>query len=115
MQVFYRNWGVADTILGHNQIFIEVNKNLKNYCYAYKETLRHEMEHSKSSGKLDLWLEVKQIFDLRLNWQLLKFHFKYPKAFYQYLPVSKTRNGYGVNLYNIITFGVLAIVVVVLW
>ena len=114
MQVYYRDWGVADTILGQNQAFIEVNSNLKKYHYAYTKTLKHEREHLLSKGKFDFLIEIKQLFDLKLAWQLLKFHLRYPKAFYQYLPFSKTIKGhYAVNpLYSLV---LLLVVGVALW
>jgi len=71
---------------------IEVNKHLRAYPKLYYPIIKHELEHTDSLGftlkdlrhDINANHEVNQI-------QLLKFMFKHPKSFSQFLPFYYTK------------------------
>ena len=95
MKVKEVNNGIANYFYDKNgKGFIEINKNLKKYPKLYKSILAHELEHSKSKKYMDVKLELKDMFNLESEIEMLKFYLKYPKAFLQLSPVMKSHNGF---------------------
>jgi len=100
MQVYFKENGLADFVSGNGVGWIEINRNLKKYPYAYSKTLEHEISHSKSNGVFDIWLEIKQFIDLKLIKQLFLFTITHPKSWNQFSPISKTIKGnYSLNFF----------------
>ncbi len=89
MKIIEVNHGIANRFTDGT---IEVNKHLRAYPKLYYPIIKHELEHTDSSGftlkdlrhDINANQEVNQI-------QLMKFMFKHPKSFTQFLPIYYTK------------------------
>ena len=112
MKIFEVNHGIANYFYDKNgKGFIEINRNLKKYPKLYKSVLSHELEHSKSKNKyMDIKIELKEMCNFKSEIEMLKFHFRHPKAFLQLLPVTKSHNGfYSKDNFMIMVYAILII------
>ena len=94
MKIIEVDNGIANYFYDNKNSWIEINKNLKYYPDLYNHVLLHELQHSKSKNKhIDFMIEFKDLFNLKHNFNLIKFHFKHPKSFTQFLPIVKSHKG----------------------
>lgn len=106
------DWGIANRFSD----CIEVNRHLKDYPKLYRPIIRHELEHSEEVFSMeDLKHDISSSHSLS-QIQLLKFMFKYPKAFSQLLPFyySKKRGlvvDINLSIIYIIFIGFISLVI----
>jgi len=96
MQIEYVPYGIANKY-AHK---IELNENLKQFPKLHDAILQHEFKHTDAKGfnRKDFMLDFGE--DKINNVELLKFMFKYPKSFFQFLPFYKRKDiiFYDINL-----------------
>lgn len=96
MQIEYVPWGLANR---YNHT-IELNENLKQYPKLHDAILTHEFSHTDEKGfsKKDFLIDIGE--NKINNLDVIKFMFKYPKSFMQFLPVYKKKDiiFYDINL-----------------
>jgi len=100
MKIRYVDYGVANNFGD----YIEINKELKKYPKLYNTILEHERSHTKKPFSLqDLKLDL---FNKTPTLTLLKFCFKNPSTWIQFLPIyyKKGKIIYDINLILIYLF-----------
>ena len=95
------NYGIAF----YSDRGIEVNKNLKKYPKLYNQVMEHEIKHSNSkSGLYDLWIDFKDMFQIKKRLMIIGFCIRHPKALIADSPFYLDHGEIKYNLFNIILF-----------
>jgi hypothetical protein len=104
MKIKYIDFGIGFLATNDKgESWIELNKHLKKYPKLHKEVLDHELGHA--TGKdMDFWHDVKDFFDFKKQWALMKFTFKHPSAL---MAVSPFLPG-GINWFMLIVWILVA-------
>ena len=95
-------YGIAHVLGSGKDAYIEVNKNLKKYPKLYKSVIAHELGHLKNNKKIDLLYEIKERFNLKRDYELMKFSFKHPSAFLEWSPIWITKKGIAWDSFHLI-------------
>lgn len=110
MKITWVNHGIASL---HSDGCVEVNKNLKKYPQLLKSILKHEMEHIQSDRLIDLWVDFKDLFNFRKQFELFMFSLRYPRALTEMLPVYPTaKKGLAVNYLLVVFYGLLLVLAI---
>lgn len=113
IEIIYVNNGIANCIGNYGNYFIEINKELKKYPELHKKILKHEIIHTKTKSKFDFMHELKDSFDLKTQWQLLKFQVKHPSSWSSFLPIIKTSKGaYSFDSFKILIYLTYLIIII---
>jgi len=95
MEITYVNHSIGNRF---NDL-IEINENLLKYPNLHDAVLSHELSHSDNAFSFkDLKIDLNKSVN---SWDMLKFMIKYPKSFYQLLPIYYSRKHgfvYDINL-----------------
>ena len=88
--------------------YIEINKNLKKYHKLLKPILKHELSHTDEAWSVkDFKLDFFSSSGVN-QWELMKFMFKYPRSFYQLLPILYSKKkGFIVDLNLLIMYFIM--------
>lgn len=71
--------------------YIEINRHLRNYPTLFVPIMRHELAHTDAVWSWeDFKLDFLDTTDTN-RWDLVRFMFKHPKSFTQFLPIYWTR------------------------
>ncbi len=83
MEIVYVDHSIANNF----GWYIEINKHLRKYPKLLDPILEHELAHTDKAWSVkDFKLDFFSKNNLD-HWQLFKFMLKYPKSFYQVLPI----------------------------
>ena len=94
----YIDYGIGFTVNDNNKRWIELNRNLNKFPSLKKEVLAHEMLHFNSKNKhVDFVTEFKDLTNFKHEWNLLKFSFKYPRAFLSASPFYYENRRWSIN------------------
>lgn len=86
MRIKYVNYGIGFFVEPRKgRPYIELNRALKMHPWLYKRVLEHEKRHA-TGQKIDFWLEVRDFFDLKKQWELVKFTIRNPSALHAISP-----------------------------
>lgn len=89
--------------------WIEINKALNKNPSLKKSVLEHEYGHN-TGKKMDIIYEIKDMLDLKKQWELTKFCIKNPSTFWAISPfVPGGINWFMLMLWSIIIFGLLVL------
>ena len=80
MKIEYVTWGLAATFKDR----IELNENLKQYPRLHNKILQHELKHLPGRYTIK---DLKHDYTEKLDLEILKFMFRHPKTFIQFLPL----------------------------
>lgn len=94
--------------------FIEINRKLKKDKPLYNYVLNHELSHTDKRFSLE---DVKADFkiNLRMSLKLIYFILKNPSVWYEFLPVYKRDNRLVYDINMILSYGLIAFLVLVLF
>ncbi|KKM63716.1 hypothetical protein LCGC14_1508710 [marine sediment metagenome] len=107
MKIEYVNHSIANNFGS----YIEINKHLRKYPELLNPILEHELSHTEKAWSVkDFKLDF--FSDNKINhWNLFKFMLKYPKSFYQVLPVLySVEKGISVDINLLIMYLTMLIV-----
>lgn len=92
---------------------VVLNKNLLRYDTYCMEVIEHELRHNSDNKlkKQDLMMDIFE-GDIIKN---LKFSFKHPRAFFQYIPIGKYDKKWFIDINLIILYVVLVLGIMVLF
>jgi len=89
-KIKYVNYGMGFTVQDGKKRWIELNKNLRKRKHKKlrKQILAHELLHFNSpNNHLDFWVDFKDMFNMRKNWEIFKFNIQNPKSVLGCLPI----------------------------
>ena len=111
MKIIWVDHGIASS---HQDGHIEMNENLKRYPVLMDDVMRHEMEHLKSDKPVDIWIDLKNLLDVRKQARLSLFCLRHPKALTEMLPAFRDYKGnlavnYGIAFVYLLSLSVLLV------
>ena len=105
-EIKYIDYGIGFTSQDGENVWIELNENLKKYPELHDEVLEHEIGHLKLKGKyMDLRHDFFDIFNFKKQARLFSFSLKHPKSMLSISPVFFTKQGIFPNWFMVTFWG----------
>lgn len=105
------NYGIGALLFNKKVRYIQINKNLKKYPKLYEYIITHELEHAEQKGLIDFKTDLKDTFNYRLAWQLIKFMFRHPRALSIFCPILVTRDCIMFDWFKILLYSIILILI----
>jgi len=89
MKIKYINHAIAYSCKYQNQKWLEINAQLERYPDLMEKIIEHELEHHNSKSWMeDIFIDFKDLFNVKKGFQVFLFMLRHPSAFTVFLPVT---------------------------